>query len=104
MRILVRGLPPVVDMDVVVLLAVDPLLMVLRIALTTQVIVTDLLLAVVLGAIRFTVVEVTIWVVVLGVLIAVMRSILVGEDGRSRKHHCRQQRQKHRQSSQLFLL
>jgi hypothetical protein len=89
-------------MDIVVLLAVDPLRFVLRIVLTTQVIVADLLLAVVLGAIGFTVLEVTIWVVVLGVLIAVMRSILVGQDRRSRKHHCRQQRQKHHQSSQLF--
>ena len=102
MRILVRGLPEVVDMDVVVLLAVDPLRFVLRIVLTTQVIVTDLLPAVVLGAIRFTVLEVSIWVVVLGVLVPVMRSILVGEDRRTYKHHRRQQPQKQHQPSQLF--
>ena len=65
MRILVRGLPEVVDMDVVVLLAVEPLRFVFRITLTTEVIVTDLLPAVVVGAIRFTILEVTIWVVVL---------------------------------------
>jgi hypothetical protein len=104
LRILVRGLPPVVHMDVVVLLAVDPLRFVLRIVLTTQVIVTDLLLAVVVGAIRFTVLEVTIWVVVLGVLIAVMRSTLVGQDRRSHEHHRSQQPQKHHQPSQLLLL
>src|SRR5215216_3815044 len=104
MRQAVRGLPPVVDMDVVVLLAVDPLRFVFRIVLTTQLIVTDLLLAVVLGAIRFTVLEVTIWVVVLGVLVPVMRSTLVGEDRRTYKHHCCQQPQEHHQPSQLFLL
>src|SRR5687768_13163843 len=91
-------------MDVVVFLAVDPLLLVFRITLTTQVIVADLLLAVVLGTIRFTVLEVTIWVVVLGVLVPVMRSTLVGQDRRSHKHHRRQQPQKHHQSSQLILL
>jgi hypothetical protein len=104
LRRAVRGLPPVDDMDVVVLLAVEPLRFVLRIVLTTQVIVTDLLLALVLDAIRFTVLEVTIWVVVLGVLVPVMRTALVGEDRRTCKHHRRQQPQKQHQSSQLFLL
>jgi len=102
MRILVWGLPPVEDMDVVVLLAVGPLLMIFRITLTTEVIVTDLLLAVVLGAIRFTVLEVRSGVVVLGVLVPVMRSILLGQDRRSHEHHRRQQPQEHHQPSQLF--
>ena len=67
----VRGLPVVVDMDVVELLAVEPLHLVCRfpgsidIAVITHIFVTGLLVAVILGAIRFTVVEVTIWVVVL---------------------------------------
>ena len=61
-------------------------------------------MAVILGAIRFTVLEVTSGVVVLGILIAVCGSTLVGEDRRSHKHRCRQQRQEQHQSSQLILL
>jgi hypothetical protein len=88
----VRGLPLIVDMDVVVLLAVSPLLMVFRIVLRAPL--TRLRLAVILGAILLAVVEVSIGVVVLPVLIAVMRFTLVGQDRRSHKHHSRQQRQK----------
>src|SRR5919106_3784530 len=109
-RLAVRGLPLVVDMDVVPLLAVDRLLCVFRIVVTitrrsiTPLRVSGLLVAVVLGATRFAVLEETIWVVVLGVLIAVCSSTLVGQDRRSHEHHRRQQPQKHHQSSQLFLL
>src|SRR5829696_7400176 len=61
-RLAVRGLPPVVDMDVVVRL--------------------DFLVE----------------------LLALMRSSLPGQDRISHEHHCRQQPQKQHQPSQLFLL
>ena len=61
MRLAVRGLPRVVDMDVVPLLAVERLRPVIRIVVITPLTVTGLLVAVVLGAIRFAVLEVTIW-------------------------------------------
>jgi hypothetical protein len=77
----VRGLPLIVDMDVVVLLAVSPLLMVFRIVLRAPL--RSLRLAISLGATLFAVLEVSIGVVVLPVLIAVMRSILVGQDRRA---------------------
>src|SRR5215210_4761818 len=101
-RLAVRGLPPVVDMDVVVLLAVGRLLLVFRIVLLAPL--RGLRRAVIFGAIRFTVLEVTIGVVVLGVLVPVCRSTLVGQDRRSHEHHRRQQPQKQHQPSQLFLL
>ena len=103
-RLAVRGLPLVVDMDVVPLLAVERLLCVFLIVLVAPRIVRGLRIALILGAIRFTVLEVTIWVVVLGVLIPVCGSTLVGEDRRSHKHHRRQQRQEQHQPSQLILL
>src|SRR5918992_2401037 len=96
----VRGLPLVVDMDPVPLLAVERLLRVFRIVVTitrrsiTPLGVSGLLVAVVLGATRFAVLVERIGVVVLGVLIAVCGSTLVGQDRRSHKHHGRQQRQK----------
>src|SRR5215204_6155621 len=73
-RLAVRGLPPVVDMDVVVRL--------------------DFLVELLM----------VFGIVVLGVLIALMRSRLPGQDRRSHEHHCRQQPQKQHQPSQLFLL
>src|SRR5215217_7318577 len=85
MGVAVRGLPPVVDMDPVPLLAVE-----------------GLRLAVILGAIWFAVLEVRSGVVVLGVLVSLIRSRLPGQDRRSHEHHCRQQPQKHHQPSQLF--
>src|ERR671918_1311329 len=109
-RLAVRGLPLVVDMDVVPLLAVESLLLVFRIVVTitrrsiTPLGVSGLRVAVVLGATRFAVLVERSGVVVLGVLVAVCGSTLVGQDRRSRKHHRRQQPQKHHQSSQLFLL
>src|SRR5215211_2821126 len=109
-RLAVRGLPLVVDMDVVPLLAVERLLCVFRIVVTirrrsiTPLGVSGLRVAVVVGATRFAVLVETIGVVILGVLIAVCSSTLVGEDRRSHEHHRRQQPQKHHQSSQLFLL
>src|SRR5215211_863446 len=87
----IRSLPLVVDMDPVPLLAVESLLRVLLIVLVAPL--RGLLLTVIVGAIRFTVLEVRSGVVVLGVLIAVCGSTLVGEDRRSHEHHCRQQRQ-----------
>src|SRR5215208_2781110 len=98
----IRGLPPVVDMDPVPLLAVEGLLRVLLIVLVTPL--RGLRLAVIVGAIRFAVLEVTSGVVVLGILIPVCGSTLVGEDRRSHEHHCRQQPQEQHQPSQLFLL
>ena len=98
----IRGLPLVVDMNVVVLLAVVPLLVVFRIVLLAPL--TGLRLAVRLGAARFAILVPRVGVVVLPVLIAVMRSTLVGQDRRSHKHHRRQQRQKQHQPSQLILL
>src|ERR671919_2130573 len=109
-RLAVRGLPLVVDMDVVPVLAVDRLLCVFRIVVTitrrsiTPLGVSGLLIAVVLGATRFAVLVPRVGVVVLGVLIAVCGSTLVGQDRRSHEHHRRQQPQKHHQLSQLFLL
>src|ERR671921_659686 len=109
-RLAVRGLPLVVDMDPVPLLAVERLLLVFRIVVTitrrsiTPLGVSGLLVAVVLGATRFAVLVERIGVVVLGVLIAVCGSTLVGQDRRSHEHHRRQQPQKHHQPSQLFLL
>src|SRR5215216_7952555 len=87
----IRSLPLVVDMDPVPLLAVESLLRVLLIVLVAPL--RGLLLTVIVGAIRFTVLEVRSGVVVLGVLIAVCGSTLVGQDRRSHEHHCRQQRQ-----------
>src|SRR5215218_9858373 len=104
MGVAVRGLPPVVDMDPVPLLAVEGLLLVFGIVVITPLSVRGLLAAVILGAIWFAVLEVRIGVVVLGVLIALMRSRLPGQDRRSHEHHCRQQPQKQHQPSQLFLL
>src|SRR5215203_3403391 len=101
-RFAVRGLPVVVDMDPVPILAVEGLLVVFLVVLVTPGILRGLRIAVIVGAIRFAVLEVTIWVVVLGVLIAVCGSTLVGQDRRSHKHHRRQQPQKQHQSSQLF--
>src|ERR671913_1978897 len=103
-RVAVRGLPLVVDMDPVPILAVESLLLVFLIVLVAPRILRGLIVAVILGAIRFAILEVTIGVVVLGILIPVCGSTLVGQDRRSREHHCRQQPQKQHQSSQLFLL
>src|SRR5687768_15996687 len=106
----VRGLPVVVDMDVVPLLAVEGLLLVFRIVVTitrcsiTPLRVSGLRVAVVLGATRFAVLVETIWVVVLGVLVPLTRTRLPSQDRRSHEHHRRQQPQKHHQSSQLILL
>jgi hypothetical protein len=102
--IAVRGPPLVVNMDVVVLLAVGRLLCVFRIVRVAPEIVIGPLVPVILGAIRFAVLEVTIGVVVLLLPVAVIRSALVGEDRRSHEHHCRQQPQKQHQPSQLILL
>src|SRR5215216_193390 len=102
MGVAVRGLPPVVDMDPVPLLAVEGLLLVFGIVVITPLSVRGLLAAVILGAIWFAVLEVRIGVVVLGVLVSLMRSRLPGQDRRSHEHHCRQQPQKQHQSSQLF--
>src|SRR5215218_6767740 len=104
MRLAVRGLPPVVDMDVVPLLAVERLLLVFRIVRVAPLSVRGLLVAVVVGALRFAVLEVRSGVVVLGVLIALTRTRLPGQDRRSHKHHGRQQPQKQHQLSQLILL
>jgi hypothetical protein len=103
-RLAVWGLPRVVDMDVVPLLAVGPLLLVFGIPLITPLSVRGLLVAVVLGAIRFAVLEVRSGVVVLGVLIALTRTRLPGQHRRSHKHHCGKQPQKQHQLSQLILL
>jgi hypothetical protein len=100
----VRGPPLIVDMDVVVLLAVGPLLMVFGIVLVAPIILRGPRIAVIPGAIRFAVIEVSIGVVVLGVIVPMMRSTLVGQDRRSREHHRRQQPQEQHQPSQLFLL
>src|SRR5215203_3531565 len=103
-RLAGRQLPPVVDMDVVPLLAVGPLRFVFRIVVITPLGVTGPLVAVISGAIRFAVLEVRGGVVVLGVLIALMRTRLPGQDRRSHKHHRRQQPQEQHQLSQLILL
>src|SRR5215213_5776979 len=103
-RVAIRGLPPVVDMDVVPLLAVERLLLVFRIVLVAPLSVRGFLVAVVLGAIRFAVLEVRSGIVVLGVLTALTRTRLPGQDRRSHKHHCGQQPQKQHQLSQLILL
>src|SRR5215208_8441902 len=78
MGLAIRGLPPVVDMDVVPLLALERLLLVFRIPVITPLSVRGLLVAVVLGAIRFAVLEVRCGVVVLCVLIALTRTRLPG--------------------------
>src|SRR5215213_9308075 len=62
----IRGLPPVVDMHPVPLLALEGLLLVFGIPVITPLGVRGLIVAVVLGAIRFAVLEVRIGVVVLG--------------------------------------
>jgi hypothetical protein len=103
-RVAVRGLPLVVDMDVVPLLAVERLLRVFLIVLVAPRILRGLIVAVILGAIRFAVLEATIGVVVLGLLMPVCGSTLVGQNRRSHEHHCRQQPQKQHQPSQLILL
>src|SRR5215203_3268710 len=103
-RVAIRGLPPVVDMDVVPLLAVERLLLVFRVVRVAPLSVRGFLVAVVLGAIRFAVLEVRSGVVVLGVLIALTRTRLPGQDRRSHEHHRRQQPQKQHQLSQLILL
>src|SRR5215218_7413329 len=72
--------------------------------LTEPLSVRSLLVAIILGSIRFAVLEVTIRVVVLGVLTALIRSRLPGQDRRSHEPHGRQQLQKHHQPSQLILL
>src|SRR5215213_2903636 len=84
MGLAVRGLPPVVDMHPVPLLAIEGLLLVFGIPVITPLGVRGLIVAVVLGAI--------------------MRSRLPGQDRRSQKHHRRQQPQKQHQPSQLILL
>src|SRR5215217_4613112 len=104
MGVAVRGLPPVVDVDPVPLLAVEGLLLVFGIVVITPLSVRGLLAAVVLGAIRFAVLEVRSGVVVLGVLVSFIGSRLPGQDRRSREHHRRQQPQKQHQPSQLILL
>src|SRR5215208_7467884 len=82
MPLAVRGLPPVVDMGVVVLLAVGPLRFVVRIVRVTPL--SGLVVAVILGAILFAVLEVSSsGVVVLPVLTALIRSRLPGQDRRS---------------------
>src|SRR5215213_3180977 len=86
MGLTVRGPPPVVDMHPVPLLAIEGLLLVFSIPVITPLGVRGLLVAVVLGAIRFAVLEVSIGVVVLGVLVALMRSRLPGQDRRNQKH------------------
>src|SRR5215212_2823819 len=101
-RVAIRGLPPVVDMDVVPLLAVERLLLVFRVVRVAPLSVRGLLVAVVLGAIRFAVLEVRSGVVVLGVLTALTRTRLPGQDRRSHEHHGRQQPQEHHQPSQPF--
>ena len=74
MRLAVRGLPLVVDMDLVPLLAVQRLLLVFRIVVTitrrsiTPLRVSSLRVAVVLGTTRFAVLVERSGVVVLGVL------------------------------------
>src|SRR5215217_6297677 len=109
-RLAVRGLPLAVDMDPVPLLAVEGLLLVFRIVVTitrrsiTPLRVSGLRVAVVLGATRFAVLVERSGVVVLGVLVALTRTRLPGQDRRSHEHHRRQQPQKHHQSSQLILL
>src|SRR5215208_4414138 len=101
----VRGLPPVVDMDVVVRLDfLVELLMVFGIVLLAPLSLTSLRLAIIFGAILFAVLEVRGGVVVFGVLVALIRSRLPGQHRRSHEHHCRQQPQKHHQPSQHFLL
>ena len=86
----VRGPPLIVDIDVVVLVAVERLLVVFRIVLVAPIILRGPRIAVIPGAIRFAVIEVSIGVVVLGVLTALIRTRLPGQDRRSHKHHCRQ--------------
>src|SRR5215218_5340639 len=103
-RLAVWGLPLVVDMDPVPVLAVESLLGVFLVVLVAPRILRGLRIAVIVGAIRFAVLEVTSGVVVLGVLVAVCGSTLVGEDRRSHEHRCRQQRQEQHQPSQLILL
>src|SRR5215208_7891469 len=103
-RLAVRGLPVVVDMDPVPIFAVERLLLVFLVVLVAPRILRGFIVAVIVGAIRFAVLEVTIRVVVLGVLIPVCGSTLVGQDRRSHEHHRRQQPQKQHQPSQLFLL
>lgn len=100
----VRGLPLVVDVDVVPLLAVELLLRVFLIVVVSPRILRGLIQAVILSAIRFTVLEVTIRVVVLGVLVALIGSRVPnkGRDRRSHEHHRCQHRQKQHQPSQLF--
>src|SRR5215216_371680 len=102
MGVAIRALPPVVDMDPVPLLALERLLLVFRVVGVAPLSVRGLLVAVILGAIWFAVLEVRSGVVVLGVLVSLMRSRLPGQDRRSHEHHCRQQPQKHHQPSQLF--
>ena len=83
-RLAIRGLPLVVDMDVVPLLAVERLLLVFRIEVTitrrsiTPLRVSGLRVAVVLGATRFAVLVERSGVVVLGVLVALTRTRLPG--------------------------
>src|SRR5688500_4241020 len=95
-------------MDPVPRLAVERLLLVFGIVVTitrrsiTPLRVSGLLVAVVVGAIRFAVLVETIGVVVLGVLVPLTRTRLPGQDRRSREHHRRQQRQEQHQPSQLF--
>src|SRR5215213_5432751 len=91
---------------VFVILAVIPVVPLVRVAIRglPPLSVRGLLVAVVLGAIRFAVLEVRSGVVVLGVLIALTRPRLPGQDRRSHKHHGRQQPQKQHQPSQLNLL
>src|SRR5215207_6666110 len=103
-RLAVWGLPVVVDMDPVPCLAVKSLLLVFLVVLVAPRILRGFIVAVIVGAIRFAVLEVTIGVVVLGILVAVCGSTLVGQDRRSHEHHRRQQPQEQHQPSQLFLL
>jgi hypothetical protein len=81
MPLAIPGLPLIVDVDVVVLLAVGPLCLIVCVVLCAPL--RGLCLAVKHGAIRFAVLEVSIGVVVLGVLVPVCRSTLMGKDGRN---------------------
>src|SRR5919112_2980481 len=98
----IRGLPPVVDMHPVPLLALERLLLVFGVVLVAPLGARSLRVAVIVGAIWFAVLEVSGGVVVLGVLVPLMRSRLPGQDRRSREHHRRQQPQKQHQPSQLI--
>jgi hypothetical protein len=103
-RSVVGVLPLVVDVDVVVPLALELLLLVLRIPLVAPRLVIGLRGAVIIVATRFAIVVITTGIVVLPILIPVCSSARMGDHRRSHEHHCPQQRQKQHQPSQLLLL